>query len=491
MRTTATKAENLLGAADPFFEITNDAGDCVARSVVFFNDLNPQWPPIKLDVEALCCGEEENRPVTISFFDFDPQEKHALIGRVATTVQEMKQAARDCQAQLGVTLLDKKESYSFDGGARVFVYDAISTTGVPTIGTLSKKKSASGGQDSTSMSPSSDSTEPETDSSSDEEQVKEHDDGSPMSDASSVCTGVSSDSTVMVANGDASPLKKKKGLFGRKKKKGKTLLVGGLAGLSKTLLVGGVMPTTMEEEEEENSKESNPTLEPALVQEQSSIAKQLPQDDLTTQEQEPDIDSLESSYSQAEQRGTEMAQQADDDVSELGDEYDSESVGSLSMADTNSVQTANVHDLLGEIDDILTGFTELAKRQQQGKATPPPPPKNKSVRNRIARMMGGTKQSDVIATASATTSVTASSVSSNKSRRVVGQKPSQSSPSPRIESPPSLKKVRAESVAADLMLPDDCKIGGPLAVLDLFGSNAVLKEKQCLDRPKKEYLTSK
>lgn len=484
---------NLFGAADPFFKVTNDSGEVVAQSVVLFNDLNPQWPPIKLDLTALC-DNDDGKAVTISFFDYQSKkEEHELIGSITTSVEEMKQAAKDCQAQRNVTLLNKKESYRLavddnntnvedNNRARVYIYDIILTTGTPTVGTLFKKKQTAtnnnnnGSQDSTT--PSSDSTEPESDSSSEEEggthQKTDQMENSLQDDLpESVCalSVWSNDSTVGVANGDASP---SRSVASSSKTKGGTILMG------------GCMPAVTEEEE------SLPT-------------KSATDDDHSIPNLD-DYDAPDSPHMLAQQRGAEMAQQADteeevegpdrltldienfvgesllsgdlimnetDDDDDITDENES-SVDSSSFNDS-SVRTDNVRDLLGEIDDILTGFNdnprsskpnEAAAQQEVAETVSLPPTTQPALkpRNRIARLM------------------------SRKSN--VSTPPPRRSTNNHIQSPPELKSFADDD--NNFMNADRQPPSSPTAILDLNQKNSDLptKQKQCLGRPKKEYLSN-
>ncbi len=74
-----SKSSNMFGAVDPFFEVKNDEHEVVARSAIFRDDMNPQWPPIRLDLEALCKGDQ-TRDIT---FRFMPGARMANMGYLA------------------------------------------------------------------------------------------------------------------------------------------------------------------------------------------------------------------------------------------------------------------------------------------------------------------------------------------------------------------------------------------------------------------------
>jgi hypothetical protein len=401
---------NTLNAADPFYEITNQTGDCVARSVVFFNDLNPQWPPIKVSAAAL----GNNEPMILSFYDYQRDGEHALIGSIETSTDDMKQAARKVQAQRGVQLLDKKESFTLgDGsdGPRVFIYDFISTTGIPSSVTPSyKQKMRSGSYSSISLS-SSGSTEPETDISSPGD-----DRSAAMTnpcDEGSVCISIdSNESTVVMANGTApQPARKVKK---KKKRMGRTLLVGRIM---PKVLAGGIMPTLNEKEDVHVSLSDHPLAAPEIEATFESapkivdVAEAPRRFDEEEEENKPVV--ICPILTEAEHRGAEMAKQEDpdeaapetdvvcgsmmsgsindfdsvEDVSNAGDDVSHHTKYDVSTQDEEStVHAEEVFQLLEEIDDILTGFGQdhwERKRRLSGSARPP-----SKTRNRLAHMMG-------------------------------------------------------------------------------------------------------
>lgn len=200
------KSNGIYGAADPFFEVKNDEGEVVARSAIFRNDLNPQWPPMRLDLEALCKGDQA-REITLSFYDWNEDGEHGLLGEVTTDLQDIAKAAIHYQAQRTVDFLDKKETYDLGDGCKVFIYDLIQITGFPTAGTLIKKRIGS-------ATPSVADTELETDSASQSSSDEDKDDAIMTSDVVSICPSAvsvaSGASTVMHTNGDASPRQKHK-----------------------------------------------------------------------------------------------------------------------------------------------------------------------------------------------------------------------------------------------------------------------------------------
>lgn len=141
VKSTTDKPGNIFGAADPFFEISNEQGELVARSNILYNDSTPKWAPIKLDLEALC-EHNDDRNVFLSFYDHQPSG-NGLIKTIVTTVAAMKQSASEYQAQARFGWSNAKPSHEFgdDSSIRVFIYDTIVTTGTPTAGTLIKTRS--------------------------------------------------------------------------------------------------------------------------------------------------------------------------------------------------------------------------------------------------------------------------------------------------------------------------------------------------------------
>jgi hypothetical protein len=425
---------NMLNAADPFFEITNPAsGECVARSVVLFNDMNPQWPPIKVSTAAL-----GNKSFLLSFYDYQRMGDHILIGSIETSIDEMKQAAKNVQAQRGVQLLDKKESYTLGDAdsdrPRVYIYDVISTTGIPSSFTTSyKQKSPNGSLSSPSVSSYSGSTEPETDfSSSDGDRTFAT--MSPTDDQGSVCPSIdSNDSTVVTANGTAPPRPVRRAVKKKKKRMGKTLLVGGIM---PKILVGGFMPTLNEEDDE---KLVSPGRPPAAD----------PKQEAATVEAAPKIIEVSCCpiMTEAELRGAKMAKQeapdkgapkldvccgsiisgsimsgsindfdslVQDDVStKAGDDDDVSHHDAKDDASTqeSTVRTDEVFELLEEIDKILTGFNqEYRERRKSRRPLSTKPPKT---RNRIAGIMGGVGRGAMNVTTTSTRLVTKSSSGSS------------------------------------------------------------------------------
>jgi hypothetical protein len=58
---------------NPFYEIWNDENKLVARSAIFRHDANPNWPPLRLDMNALCQGDL-TRNFHISCYDMVSNE---------------------------------------------------------------------------------------------------------------------------------------------------------------------------------------------------------------------------------------------------------------------------------------------------------------------------------------------------------------------------------------------------------------------------------
>lgn len=132
------KVGNILGAADSFFEVSNSDGEVVGRSNILFNDSTPKWAPIKLDLEALCDHDDQRR-VSISFYDYQTTGQHTLIKTVETSVQGMKESAKSYQEQSRVSLSETTPSFEFGDWVSVYIYDAFVTVGAATRGTLIKK----------------------------------------------------------------------------------------------------------------------------------------------------------------------------------------------------------------------------------------------------------------------------------------------------------------------------------------------------------------
>jgi hypothetical protein len=187
---------NLLNAADPFFEVLNEHEELVARSQILYSDLNPNWPPLRLDMHALCASDE-GRAVDIVFYDFDKDQDHREMARIETCVADLKKAAKAFRAQRDISnILDRKESFTLetdDGTIRVFVYDVLHMQGTPSKGTLVKKKSASTNESTSTVTTESSSVGASEDG--------DHRAKSPTN-AGSV---TSNDSTIMMANGMAPP----------------------------------------------------------------------------------------------------------------------------------------------------------------------------------------------------------------------------------------------------------------------------------------------
>ena len=93
-----TKLKNLdglFGKSDPFFEIrrtydgaSGGAWTPVYRSKHVVNNLNPNWEPASIDVNALCDGDLNMR-IQVAVFDHEKNGSHKSIGILVTTVNEL------------------------------------------------------------------------------------------------------------------------------------------------------------------------------------------------------------------------------------------------------------------------------------------------------------------------------------------------------------------------------------------------------------------
>jgi len=146
-------------AADSFYQIENEVGDVVGKSIIVHNDLNPAWPPLKLDLAKLLCDRQNNRkqPISIAFYDYD--EKHPTepveLGRVTTNLTELHQASMEIKAQRGVVFFDRNASFEINqqpttkddmsqhhhhhaaaaaatNTFKVYIYDIVELVGTPT-----------------------------------------------------------------------------------------------------------------------------------------------------------------------------------------------------------------------------------------------------------------------------------------------------------------------------------------------------------------------
>lgn len=436
------KSSNMFAAADPFFEVKNDEGEMVARSAIFRNDFNPQWPPIRLDVEALCKGDQA-RDITLSFYDWNEDGKHVLLGEVTTDLQDIAKAAIRYHDQRSVGFLDKKETYNLGEAGKVYIYDLIQITGFPTEGTLIKKRIGS-------ATPSVADTEPETDSASQSSSDEDNDYPIMTPDSASVCpsavTVVSGDSTVMHTNGDASPRRKPKHLpepvqapprFSRRNR-GKSLFSGELQIMS----AGSLLPLHEEVEPEE----------PLLEAEQRGIAR------------------------------------AHNEVADEGHNYE---IGSLT----------------GEPDDTFEKVSD-AKSTSKATLTPRPPRFPPSpIKSQIDSMMkGAPRRAKVPATNLYNGSTPLSQYEAMLYDQTYDQGAVTVAPSthgePCASSPASFRPCNQLPESSLLPLADDLVwVTLPTKMSPVTGSHQnrvigllrgddfLVKTKQCLDRPKKEYLS--
>lgn len=76
------------GKSDPFFVVKKLREDrtwvTVAKSEVVMNNLNPDWQPVKLNMQRLCNGDH-NRPLRIEVLDYDKDDVFEAIGYCETS----------------------------------------------------------------------------------------------------------------------------------------------------------------------------------------------------------------------------------------------------------------------------------------------------------------------------------------------------------------------------------------------------------------------
>lgn len=478
------KAGNMFGAADPFFEVKNENSEIVARSVVFHNDLNPQWPPIKLDLEALC-QNDPTRQITLTFYDWNKNDVHELLGEVSTDLNEIKQAAKNYQSQRSVGFLDKTEAYDLGKSGRVFIYDIIQTTGFPTLGTLNKKKSIK------SNAPSEADTEPETDSntqSSDDDDNKdesisvypsvmsvESHEAIMIPDDLSVCHSVlsveSRASTIMHANGDASPRLKAKPTF--EPIRGTTN-----SPTRSTSLFSGNISSIAEAGEDEgfctSASESLENEETIHIDREARNKTFSPATPVRSMECSTVLERLLA----AEQRGAEMAL---NEVIDNGRHQETNGTmwGAVEENKVHEVLDAgdspiaeNVRDLLGEIGDLLGQVTMK---------TPETKPKRQQVS--LLPLRSGSK-----GFIPAKTVTCPDGSSYQKSSRLSGSK----SPTKPLSLPVTEKLLMPLCDVSERDFPRGKTPSENAQVLMnlMKGDALIAKTKQCLDRPKKEYLSN-
>jgi hypothetical protein len=542
------KVGTLFGAASPFFEVENDDSEVVARSDIFRNDSNPQWPPIKLDLEALC-QSDPTREISLSFYDWNKDGVHKLLGIVTTNLQEIKQAAKDYQAQRSASFSDKKVSYELGESGRVFIYDVIQTAGMPTACTMNKKKSGEG-----SITPTED-TESETDSyaqlSYDERKAQTRMTADDASVCASVISVVSNASTVMVANGEASPRQKPKAKFdsieesheepspSKRVKKVKSLFSGAIdesheeasspnrVNTAKSLFSGAIEAGAIEESHEEIST-LNPSKQAkslfsgiltsfsSLMAEDASPEALAPKEEATPNETNADEAETQHQVEQeetlvaAEQRGAQKAQHevADEGhklvpIVETPDDYDDDM---SDATDEDSVNSENVHDLMSEIDELLVnewkGKEKATKQVKSSRVSASP------IKSKIAWIMRGRKKksaSEIVASTTPSRPIRPQPKVA-KAASSTGRKPLTapviSPESPAIESPSRLSaRAPSSDPSDDLLLPVVRLSGEKTAAFESYSSkkkfpypdvlqrsDSVAKKKQYFDRPKKEYL---
>jgi len=139
----AKTTSNFFDAADPYYEIKNESGEVVGRSMILRNDLNPAWPPLKLNLCTLCDDvkkeEQSRRKVSIVFYDYDEKNPSCskTLACIETNLEELRQAAKAYKKQRNASFFEKKESFSLDSmGAqepfKVFIYDVVEIVGTAT-----------------------------------------------------------------------------------------------------------------------------------------------------------------------------------------------------------------------------------------------------------------------------------------------------------------------------------------------------------------------
>uniref|UniRef100_A0A7S4MIM5 C2 domain-containing protein n=1 Tax=Odontella aurita TaxID=265563 RepID=A0A7S4MIM5_9STRA len=78
--------------SDPFYEVRNTSGDCVYKSEVKRDNLNPDWSMAQVGLLPLCGGDLD-APVTFSVFDEDRGDKRKSMGSFAASVNDLVVAA--------------------------------------------------------------------------------------------------------------------------------------------------------------------------------------------------------------------------------------------------------------------------------------------------------------------------------------------------------------------------------------------------------------
>ena len=434
------KSSNMFGAADPFFEVKNDEGEVVARSAIFRNDLNPQWPPIRLDLEALCKGDKA-RDITFSFYDWNEDGQHGLLGELTTDLHDISKAAIRYQNQSSVGFLDKKETYDLGEAGKVYIYDLIEITGFPTEGTLIKKRNGS-------ATPSVADTEPETDSASQSSSDEDKDDAIMTPDGASVCPSavsvVSCDSTVMPTNGDASPRRKLKPSpepvqapprFSRRRR-GKSLFSGELQIMS----AGCLLPLREDVEPDE----------PLLEAEQRGIAR---------------------AHNEVADEGHNF------EISSLsGDPDDTSEKVSLAISNSKATLTSKPprfppSPIKSQIDSIMKGAPKRAKAPATSLCTGSTPSSKSEVKSHDQSFHQG-----VVTPSTVGIPCTNSPESFRSSHQL----------------PETLLLPLADDLVGETLqttLPPSVGSQQNRAKDLLRGNDFLVKTKQCLDRPKKEYLS--
>jgi len=101
--------------SDPFYEIFLESKECLLRSNVVENNLNPRWLEQIVDI-AKVGGLD--KPITISVSDKDGGDKRTYMGSITTTLQSLINAVGSERGQRlapckGILFVDKAELYHY------------------------------------------------------------------------------------------------------------------------------------------------------------------------------------------------------------------------------------------------------------------------------------------------------------------------------------------------------------------------------------------
>ena len=94
------KMGGIFGKADPYFSIQRLTKD--GKVVTVFENrenhirktLNPTWKPFQIESQSLC-NNDEFRPFTISVYNFKDNGTDDYIGKIETTLNELKSAPKN------------------------------------------------------------------------------------------------------------------------------------------------------------------------------------------------------------------------------------------------------------------------------------------------------------------------------------------------------------------------------------------------------------